>query len=436
MNSPSNVADGARLEQRALPPTEPADPLEESAGRPDASLPPAGQTPAAEDKEGQSPGASEAKDSRSGDAPPAEAVPKNTGKRNFVVLLVLGSLVAVGLLFGVPWYLHARNFESTDDAFIEGHVIRIDPKVAAYVTAIHFDDNYQVKQGDLLLELDPRDFQVALDRAQTQLAQSKAGVLRAQAGVEQAQAQAAQAQAQVEEQTAQVTQSGAQFALAQINFNRNNSLYGKDIKAISKEQVDTTKANFDASQGSFDSAKAFLNAAKANLNAVRAAGDSAAAQLVAAQADVRTAEVAVRDAELQLSYTKIYAPSAGRVTQKAVEPGDYVSVDQALLSLVPPVVWVTANFKETQLTHMKPGQPVDIRVDPFPDRRFTGRVDSIQRGTGSRFSLLPPENATGNYVKVVQRVPVKITFNTDAGDLPMLGPGMSVEPEVDVSSGR
>jgi membrane fusion protein (multidrug efflux system) len=431
MNSSSNVADAPRLEPRAVPP---ADPLEKSAGRPDPAPPAHGQTPTAKDSQ---PNASEAKDSRSADAPPTEdAAPGNGHKRRFIVLLVLAALLAIGLIFGVPWYLHARNFESTDDAFIEGHVIRIDPKVAAYVTAVHFDDNYQVKQGDLLLELDPRDFDLALNRAQTQLAQSQAEVLKAQAGVEQAQAQLAQAQAQVEQQTAQVTQSGAQFALAQINFNRNNSLYSKDMKAISKEQVDTTKANFDAAQGSFDSAKAFLTAAKANLDAVRAAGDSAGAQLVAAQADVRTAEVAVRDANLQLSYTKIYAPSAGRVTQKAVEPGDYVTVDQTLLSLVPPVVWVTANFKETQLTHMKAGQPVDIHVDPFPNRRFTGRVDSIQRGTGSRFSLLPPENATGNYVKVVQRVPVKITFTTDGGDLPMLGPGMSVEPEVDVSSGR
>ncbi len=433
MNSTSPTANGPRLEQQAVPL---ASPLEQADRRTDASPAANGKTPSAED-DNPVPVTSETNDSRSADAAPQDAaLPKTTGRRNFVVLLVLGGLVAVGLLFGVPWYLHARNFESTDDAFIEGHVIRIDPKVAAYVTAVHFDDNYQVKKGDLLLELDPRDFDVALDRAQTQLAQSRAEVLRAQAGVEQAQAQSAQAQAQVEQQTAQVTQSGAQFALAQINYDRNNSLYSKDMKAISKEQVDTTKANFDAAQGSFDSAKAFLNAAKANLNAVRAAADSAAAQLVAAQADVRTAEVAVRDAQLQLSYTKIYAPSAGRVTQKAVEPGDYVTVDQALLSLVPPVVWVTANFKETQLTHMKPGQPVDIHVDPFPDRRFTGRVDSIQRGTGSRFSLLPPENATGNYVKVVQRVPVKITFATDSGDLPMLGPGMSVEPEVDVSSGR
>jgi membrane fusion protein (multidrug efflux system) len=364
--------------------------------------------------------------------PPA----KSGGKRRLVILLVLGTLLALGLLFGVPWYLHARNFESTDDAFVEGHVVRVDPKVAAYVKAVHFDDNFQVEQGELLVELDPRDFDVALDRAKTQLAQSQAQVLKAKAGLEQSQAQLVQAQAQVQLQDAQLTQTQAQFDLAQINFNRNNSLYGRDIKAIAKEQVDTTNANFNAAKGTLDASKAGLNAARASLGAAQAGVDASQAQLAAAEADARTAEVAVRDAELQLSYTKIYAPVSGKVTQKAVEPGDYVTVNQALVSLVPPVLWVTANFKETQLTHMKEGQPVDIHVDPFPDRTFKGKVDSIQRGTGARFSLLPPENATGNYVKVVQRVPVKITFETDGGKLPFLGPGMSVEPTVDVSSGR
>ncbi len=377
--------------------------------------------------------------------PPAESQPtaepppqkgQGGGRRRRVILLVLGALLVVGLVFGVPWYLHSLNYESTDDAFVEGHVVRIDPKVAAYVKAVHFDDNFLVKQGDLLVELDPRDFDVALDRAKTQLAQSQAQVLRSKAGLEQSQAQLVQAQAQVELQGAQLLQTQAQFDLAQINFNRNNSLYGRDIKAIAKEQVDTTSANFNGAKGTLDAAKASLSAAKASLGATQASVDASQAQLAAAEADARTAEVAVRDAELQISYTKIYAPVSGKVTQKAVEPGDYVTVNQALVSLVPPVVWVTANFKETQLTHMKEGQPVDIHVDPFPDRAFKGKVDSIQRGTGARFSLLPPENATGNYVKVVQRVPVKITFETDGGNLPTLGPGMSVEPTVDVSSGR
>ena len=370
-------------------------------------------------------------DAKSGDAPG-----ENPKGRKFKILLAVAGLVLLGLLIGIPKYLHARNFVSTDDAFIEGPVIRVDPKVASYVKAVHFDDNTLINEGDLMVELDPRDFDLALDRAKTELAQAQAQVLKAHAGVEQAQAQVIQAQAQVDQQTAQVTQSGAQFDLARIDFTRNNKLYGKDIQAISKEQVDTTKAGLDAAQGAFDSAKSNLNAAQANLVATRSASDAATAQVAVAEADVHTSEVAVRNAELQLSYTKIHAPLTGRVTQKSVDPGDYVTVNQTLFSLVPAHVWVIANFKETQLTYMRAGQPVEIYVDPFPKSRFQGRVDSIQRGTGARFSLLPPENASGNYVKVVQRVPVKIVFETAGGNLPMLVPGMSVEPEVDISSGR
>ena len=368
--------------------------------------------------------------------PPAAAPVPAPGKGRRRFLLVLGVLVAVGLLFFVPYYLHSRNYESTDDAFIEGHVVQIDPKVAAYVAHIHFDDNTQVKQGDLLVELDPRDLDLAVQRANTQLTQAKAQILQAQAGVEQAHAKLAQAQAGVLQQQAQVIQSQAQSDLAGINFNRDTSLFNRDIKAIAKTNLDTTKSAHDAAAATLDAAKANLTAAQANVQAEQSGQEAAAAQLAVAQATVKTADVAVRDAELQLSYGKIYAPLSGRVTRKSVEPGDYVTVGQALLSIVPNDVWVTANYKETQLTRMQHGQPVEVEIDAFPGRTLHARVDSIQRGTGARFSLLPPENATGNYVKVVQRVPVKITFDDPPDRLPPLSPGMSVEPRVDISSGR
>ena len=356
------------------------------------------------------------------------------GRRPF--LLVLGILVVVGLCVFIPYYLYSRNYQSTDDAFIEGHVVQIDPKVAAYVSRIHFDDNTQVKQGDLLIELDPRDLDVAVQRAHTQLAQAQAGVLQAQAGVEQAHAKLAQAQAQVLQQQAQVIQTQAQFDLAGINFNRDTSLFNRDIKAIAKTNLDTTKSAHDAASATLDAARANLTAAQANVQAEQSGQAAADAQLAVAQATVKTADVAVRDAELQLSYGKIAAPISGRVTRKSVEPGDYVTVGQALLSIVPDDMWVTANYKETQLTDMRHGQPVDIEADAFPGRVLHGRVDSIQRGTGARFSLLPPENATGNYVKVIQRIPVKITFDDPPDRLPPLSPGMSVEPRVNISSGR
>ena len=350
--------------------------------------------------------------------------------------MVLAGLLLVGLIFGVPAYLRSRHFEATDDAFVEGHVVQINPKVSAYVAALHFDDNTQVNKGDLLVELDPRDFDVALQRARTQLAQSRAQVLQAQAGVEQARAKLLQAQAQVVQQGAQVVQADAQSSLAGVNFNRDTSLYTRDVKAIAKTNVDTTKSNYDAAQAMVNAAKANVDAAKANVEAEKSGADAADAQLAVAQASVGTAEAVVRDAELQLSYAKIYAPVSGRVTRKAVEVGDYVTAGQSLFSLVASEMWVTANFKETQLTFMLPGQPVEVEVDAFPGHPLRGMVDSVQRGTGARFSLLPPENATGNYVKVVQRVPVKITLNETPARMAVLSPGMSVEPRVDISSGR
>ena len=360
----------------------------------------------------------------------------NKGGKRRIVLLALAAVLLVGVLIGVPAYLRGRNFESTDDAFIEGHVIQINPKVSAYVARLHFDDNTPVNKGDLLVELDTRDFDVAHQRAQTQLAQARAQVLQAQAGVEQAHAKFLQAQAGVTQGQAQVIQAGAQSELAGVNFNRDTSLYTRDVKAIARTNLDTTKSNFDAAQAMVNAAKANLDAARANVEAERSGAAAADAQLAVAQASVGTAEAGVRDAELQLSYTKIYAPESGLVTRKAVEPGDYVTAGQALLSVVPREVWVTANFKETQLTFMRPGQPVELKVDAFPGHALKGEVDSVQKGTGSRFSLLPPENATGNYVKVVQRVPVKIIFDEAPERLAFLSPGMSVEPRVDVSSGR
>jgi len=233
-------------------------------------------------------------------------VRKNGGKRR-IVLLVLAVLLLAGLFFGVPAYLNSRNYESTDDAFVEGHVVQIDAKVSAYVASIHFDDNTPVNKGDLLVELDPRDLDVALQRARTQLAQAKAQVLQAQAGVEQSRAKLTQAQAMVIQQGAQVTQMSAQSDLAGVNFNRDTSLYTRDIKAIAKTNVDTTKSNYDAAQAMVNAARANLDAAKANVEAEHSSVDAADAQLGVAQATVGTAEAGVRDAELQLSYGKIYA---------------------------------------------------------------------------------------------------------------------------------
>lgn len=357
-------------------------------------------------------------------------------KKRIVFVIVAILVILAALAVGIPWYLHSLDFEKTDDAFIEGHIVRLDPKVAAYVTAVHGDDNGEVTKGDLLIELDPRDFQVALDRANSQVLQANAAVGASRAAVVQADAQVMQSQAKLETQRAAVTRASTQSELARVTFGRNEKLSQDNPRAVSREAIDNARAAQATAQGDLDAAKAELAAAGAMVKSSEAAVESAKAQVTVSEAEVVTARSGVTNAELQLGYTKIYAPVSGRITRKAVEPGDYVGVNQALLLLVPPEMWVTANFKETQLTHIRPGQPVEIRVDAFPDHNFRGKIDSVQRGSGARFSLLPPENATGNFVKVVQRVPVKIRFDQDARDLPMLGPGMSVEPKVDISNAR
>jgi membrane fusion protein (multidrug efflux system) len=313
--------------------------------------------------------------------------------------------VAGGIIGLVVWLL-ARGYENTDDAFIDGHIIDVSPRISAEVVSVHFNDNQEVKKGDLLVELDPRAYRVAVEKAAAQL-------LQAQAQVSQAQAQAAQARAQLAEQS-------AQFDIAGINFNRNSSLYQQDLRAVAKQDVDSTRASLEAARGTVQAAQAAVQAADSEIGS--------------AQASVRVAQAAADDAALQLSYTRITAAAPGRITRKTVEPGNYAAAGQTLFSIVQHDVWVTANFKENQLERMKQGQPVRIRVDSFPGRDLRGHVDSFQLGSGSRFSVLPAENATGNYVKVVQRIPVKIVFDEPLDILMNLAPGMSVEPRVDISS--
>lgn len=279
------------------------------------------------------------------------------------VIIAAAALVIVGIGYGSFVLFHSFTHETTDDAFIDVHTVSVAPKIAGRVAVVRVDDNQLVKKGDVLVEIDPRDFQVALAQAKANLAKDKA----------------MQVQAKVNEKRAQ-------------------DLFTK--KVISTQERDTNVATSDSTKAS-----------------------------------VEADEAAVEQAELNLGYTKVIAPIDGYVTKEAVATGDYVQVGQAFMSLVPPRVWVIANFKETQLRNMWPGQPVDISVDAYPSLKLRGRVDSIQAGSGAAFSLLPPENATGNYVKVVQRVPVKIVLDERQDVQRVLGPGMSIVPDVAVGGG-
>jgi membrane fusion protein (multidrug efflux system) len=350
--------------------------------------------------------------------PPKKPADPEPPKSKRTPLLILTLVVLIAAVAGLVYYLHARNFEETDDAFIDGHVVAVSPRIAGRVEAVLFNDNDEVTKGQLLVQLDPSDATVALERARAQLAQAQAQVLQAQAQTSQSQGQLAQAEAQTAQQAAQADVAG-------INFQRNNSLYARDLRAIAKQEVDTTKSTFDAATASRD-------AAQANVVAMRASVEASHASVASAEANVGAATAAVHDAELQLSYTKILASETGRIARKQVEPGNYVQPATQLCSLVQHDVWVTANYKETQLRRMREGQPVEVTVDAYPDQKLKAHVQSLQPGTGSRFSLLPAENATGNYVKTVQRLPVKIVFDEKPDVLRRLAPGMSVEPSVDL----
>lgn len=334
------------------------------------------------------------------------------------VQIVCGAVVVAAAIGAVVYFEHAARYESTDDAFLDGHVIPVAPEVAGRVSRVLVDDNQRVAPGDLLVEIDPADFLLAKQRADAALAVARARLTSATAVLASTKARASEARSSV-----RADQAHANFARSDLERTRELAESG----AATLQQLDNATANQVASAASTDAARRGASAANASIAEAEAAER-------AAKADVEQAQASVAAAELALSRTQIKARSAGRVTDKSVEPGGFVTVGQELLSIVEERVWVTANFKETQLAKLRVGQPVRISIDAYA-HDWRGHVESFQYGTGSRFSLLPVENATGNYVKVVQRVPVKIVFDT----LPdptryVLAPGMSVVPTVDVGA--
>ncbi len=437
----------------------------------------------------------------------SERVPEGNSKKKKFIFAGAAAVVLL-LLAGTGYWVYARQFETTDDAFIEGDIVQISPKVSAYVAKVHVKSNQFVHKGDLLVELDPRDVEVRLEqakakletaRSQRQLAQANvsltskttgAAEVQARSNVEtakmnvgqtsisaeakqnqvtQAKAAARTAQANLAQTEAQVPQAESNLQLAQVEYDRRRALF---------ERGDISRQALDVAANALQTARAQLNAAQKQVLAAHSRVDEADAavataeqnyrqslsqvdvsrsqvdeslgrlqeagaaperievtesQVHTAEATIAEAEAAVHQAELELSYTKIYAPEEGYVTRKTVEEGQLVQTGAPLMALsLSDEIWVVANFKETQLELMRQGQEVDIEVDAYPSETFHGHVESFQAGTGSRFSVLPAENATGNFVKVVQRVPVKIVFDEKPDKVHLLAPGMSVEPVVKV----
>jgi membrane fusion protein (multidrug efflux system) len=339
--------------------------------------------------------------------------------------------LAVLLYFALSYLNGFLTHESTDDAFVEGHVVSIAPRISGQVLAVHVLDNQFVHSNDLLVEIDPADYAMTVAQKQSAADAQESSYKLALAGLELMRAKVTTAGAAAQESKADTAAAAATATRAKADFERSQEL---------RQQNTISQQEFDSAQAAAQQAEANLNAARQKAAADESRINEAGAQLNATEAGVsmalalfRQAQTGVQSAQLDLSYTKIVAPGDGRVTRKAVEAGDYVQTGQTLLSIVPNEVWIVANFKESQLKHMKPGQPALVEIDAL-GKSFAARVDSIQAGSGARFSLLPPENATGNYVKVVQRVPVKIVFNEPLPVGRTIGPGLSVTPDVQVSS--
>ena len=378
------------------------------------------------------------------------------------IVVILIALVAVAVI--VWWWMHTH--ESTDDAQIDGHIAPISSRVAGTVTRVYVEDNQRVERGQLLVELDPRDYEVAVARAEAQLAQARAELAAANPSVpitatsnvtqiatssdevESARAAIAAAERDYQSALARVKAAEANGTRAEADLARYKYLLSQ--RAIPEQRYDAALATAKAARADVESARALARGAQKEVDQQKSQLQQALsrqgeanrnaphqlsireANIAAKEAAVKAADAALERAKLDLSYTKIMAPVAGVVGKRSVEPGQHVQPGEEMLSVVAlGDLWVTANFKETQLNHLRVGQKVRIKVDAL-DEKLDGTVESFAGASGARYSLLPPENATGNYVKVVQRLPVRIKIAPDQDRQRRLRPGMSVEPRVTV----
>jgi membrane fusion protein (multidrug efflux system) len=372
-----------------------------------------------------------------GGAPPKRGGDSNSSKEKpsfwkRPAVVVLGTVaLAFLLIWGLGMVAKSFSHESTDDAFLASDMASISPKVSGEVINVFVKDNQMVKTGDPLVQIDSRDFDTAVAQKTAALAAANANTNVIGASFKMLGVQITTAKATAE-------QSAAQAAADEVNAQKSASdlKRAQDLiqrKIIAPQEFDTAKAAADAATNTWKASQAKAASDRSKIDEAEAEFEAGLAAFDRALAQAGQARVDVDLADLSRSYTRIVAPVAGRITRKAVEPGDYVQVSQRLMAIVPTNIWVVANFKETQLQKVRTNQPVESLVDSVGGRTFAGHVDSIQAGSGAAFSLLPPENAVGNYVKVVQRIPVKIVFDNPLEAEHVLGPGMSAEPSVQVS---
>ncbi len=350
-------------------------------------------------------------------ADPAAVPPAR--RRSPRILAVVAAVLIAGA--GLTYFISRQGVESTDDAFTDGHAIPIAPKVAGYVRTLAVTDNQRVKAGQLLLDIDPRDFQIARDKAASTLSLAEAQLESTRLAAEMARTTFPADLASAE---AGRDSAAANLVKAQADLARQKRV---DIRATTQQDIDAATAAEHAARASAADAEAKLR--KARLVAPNIA--TADAQVKQIEAQVAQARADLAQADLNLTYTHVTAPADGWVTKRNVEAGSFVQVGEQLLSLVSPDVWITANFKESQLRDMRAGQVVHISADAYPQLRLEGHVDSVQMGSGSRFSTFPAENATGNFIKIVQRVPVKVVITGGLDPKYPLPLGLSVVATVD-----
>jgi membrane fusion protein, multidrug efflux system len=386
---------------------------------------------------------------RQSPAAPAEA-DTGTRKRNLRTRVVAG--VVIVALAAFAWWLYARHFEDTDDAQIDGDITAVSPRVAGTVVAVHVVDHQQVKQGDLLFELDPTDLEVAVAQARAAVAQAEAAYQAEnpsvaitetsnRASVSAAEDEVQNARADLAAAKHELDQAEAQNRFAQLQLQRGKQLVASNT--ISQNDYDQRVSGADVARANVEAARQHVAQKQSKVDTaetrLRETRQNAPRQLVSREASLQMrkanlelAQAQLKQAELNLGYAKIAAPASGVLGKKSVNVGERVQPGQQLVPLTQTgSLWVTANFRETQIELMKPGQKATVHVDAI-DRDYNGTVESFAGATGSRYSLLPPENASGNYVKVVQRIPVRIRLDPGQPEMERLRPGMSVEPKVRV----
>lgn len=357
---------------------------------------------------------------KSSDLRPYDATSAEKKRRSPLLWIILGIVLIAAIVAGVFWWLSTKDQESTDDANTDGRAVMISPQVSGYVSALLITDNQFVKKGDVLLRIMQRDYKASRDQAAGQLAAAQGQLASARANLALARvtypAKLAAAQAQLDSNQAKLVQ-------ARSDARRQNAI----------SRAATSQQNIDIANAGLKQAEAAVADAQANVQQASPVNDyiaQAEAQVKQLEGQVATAQGQLDHADINIGYTTVIAPQDGWVTKRNVEQGNYVTPGNALMALVSPQVWVTANFKESQLNRMRPGQAVDIAVDAYPSLKLRGHVDSVQLGSGSRFTAFPAENATGNFVKIVQRVPVKIDIDSGLDPNVPLPLGISVTPTV------